>query len=547
MIFKRYFAPAMVLTWFAAVGVLSASETPKTEMGTIHFPNSGAPEAQEQFIRGVLALHNFWFEEAEEAFKKAEEKDPDFALAYWGEAMSYNHPLWTQQDIAAARKTLGRLGKTRTERLAKAPTEREKAYLSTLEVLYGPGDKLSRDKAYSKSMRRLMERFPEDDEAKVLYALSLLGTVRRGDEGFSRQMKSAAILADVFKSNPDHPGVAHFTIHSFDDPEHAPLALDAAELYARIAPEAPHALHMPSHIFIQHGMWDRVVQSNQEAYAASEKWMERKNLSLAKKDFHSLAWGQYGDLQLGHYEKARKKVEVVEAVADKTGDSRAAYDAKTMHARVVVESRQWEKLPLPETSATTGGPDSLLKIIASRSAPNVLLAAGMSAVHMGDLEKAQDAANRLMALRDATNEKGETYRARSLDIMVKELSALIEFGRGRQEQGLDLAKQAAILEASMDPPSGPSYPLKPSHELYGELLLEAKEYEEAKEQFETALLRMPKRSLSLLGLGRAASNLGDLETASEAYQALRSNWQTSDPKNPDLEEVRGFKTSDDGN
>ncbi len=297
--------------------------------------------------------------------------------------------------------------------------------------------------------------------------------------------------------------------------------LDAAELYARIAPEAPHALHTPSHIFIQHGMWDRVVHSNQEAYAASEKWVERKNFSLAKTDFHRLAWGQYGDLQLGHYEQARKKVEVIEAVAEKTGDSKAAYDAKTMYARLVVKSRRWEELLLPETSATTGGPDSLLKIIASRSAPNVPLAAGMSAVHMGNPEKAQDAVHRLMALCDATNEKGETCRARNLDIMVKELSALIEFERGRQEQALDLAKQAAILEVN--------------------------EYEEAKEQFETALLRLPKRSLSLLGLGRAASNLGDLETASEAYEALRWNWQTSDPRNPDLEEVRGFKTSDDGN
>jgi hypothetical protein len=158
--------------------------------------------------------------------------------------MSYNHPLWAEQDVPAARAALMKLAPTRAARADKAPTERERGYLEAVEILYGEGDKLERDRAYSKAMGRLAERL-EDDEAKVLYALSLLGTVRPGDKGFSRQMKSAALLADVARRNPNHPAAAHFTIHSFDDPEHAPLSLAAADLYARIAPGPPR-LHMPT-------------------------------------------------------------------------------------------------------------------------------------------------------------------------------------------------------------------------------------------------------------------------------------------------------------
>lgn len=541
---KSTFTRAAVGLLLMAVGSGQAAARPETDMGTIYFPNSGAPEAQEHFIRGVLALHNFWFEEAEEAFQKAQSVDPDFALAYWGEAMSYNHPLWSEQDMAAARKALQRLGKTRAERFAKAQTEREKAYLGAIETLYGQGDKLTRDKAYSKAMRRLSERFFDDDEAKVFYALSLLGTVRRGDQGFFRQVKSGALLAEIYKRHPDHPGVVHFIIHSYDDPEHAPLALEAAEVYAQVAPESPHALHMPSHIFIQHGMWDRVVLSNKEAYAASEKWVERKNLSLAKKDFHSLEWGQYGNLQRGQYEKARTKTEITRDVAEKTQDSRTVSYTGTMQARVIVESRQWEDMALPEVS-TTKGTESSARAFRYRSTPNVLLAAGMSAAYTGNLSKAEEAASRLKILRDGNQEQGRDYQSRDLDVMYKELSAIVLFEQGKKEDALKLAGEAAAQEETMDPPSGPPHPLKPSHELYGELLLAAGQYDEAKKQFEIALLRMPDRSLSLLGLGRAATHLGDVETATEAFTALQRNWANSDANNPDLAAVGGYKTSED--
>ena len=510
-------------------------------MGVISFPNSGAPEAQDQFIRGVLALHNFWFEEAEEAFKKAEGIDPAFALAYWGEAMSCNHPLWAEQDMAAARGALTRLGQTRAERKARAKTEREQAYLEAVEILYGEGDKLERDKAYAKAMGRLAERFPTDDEAKVLYALSLLGTVRPGEKGVSRQMKSAALLADVQQRNPNHPAAAHFTIHSFDDPEHAPLALRAADLYAQIAPEAPHALHMPTHIYIQLGMWDRVLASNDAAYGASVKWVERKGLSLAKRDFHSLEWGQYGALQLGQYAKARDMVPFVEAVATQTGDARAQGYTATMRARYVVESRRWEDLPLPEapsaaTAATAGARTT--GVYGSRA--NQLAAAGLSAAHLGNHAKAEDAARRLRTLAQMRKDAGSAYDAQPIEIMATQIEGLSKFLKGDKQVGLEQLAAAAQLEERLDPPNGPAYPIKPSHELYAEALLEAGRGREAQLAFETTLSRMPRRSLSLLGLARAALGSGDAETAAEAYGQLSSIWAMADPGR-ELDEAKGFR------
>ena len=524
----------------SAVTLMHAEvEASETRMGTVSFPNSGKAEAQESFIRGVLALHNFWFEEAEEAFKKAQEIDPGFALAYWGEAMSYNHPLWSEQDLSAARAALQKLGASRAERSAKARTDRERAYLEAVEVLYGEGDKLERDRAYSKLMGRMAERFPEDDEAKVLYALSLLGTVRPGDKGFTRQMKSAAILADVQQRNPMHPGAAHFTIHSFDDPEHAPLGLRAADLYAQIAPEAPHALHMPTHIYVQLGMWDRVLASNEAAYAASVKWVERKGLSPTKRDFHSLEWREYGALQLGQYDKARDLVPLAEEVAAQTGDARVRFSAVAMRARYVLESRRYADLPLPElpTAPVTGAQAHWI----NASLNYQISAAGLSAAHLGQYDKAEEAARRLRSRAQMRKDGGASaYDVQPLEIMAAEIEGLAWFLKGDTQRGLERLLAAAQGEEGMDPPSGPSSPIIPAHELYGEALLQAGRGREAQKAFETALQRMPRRSLSLLGLARAAHAIADEETAADAYGQLATSWAAADPSR-ERDEVRGFR------
>src|SRR5579872_4250903 len=228
------------------VALIATATLGAQALGTISFPTSGAAAAQASFIEGVKDLHSFEFDEAAEAFHKAQQIDPAFALAYWGEAMSYNHPLWAQQDQPAAKKALERLAPTLDGRLSKAPAEKEKAYLEAVnQLFYAPGDKLARDNAYSDAMAHMYERWPSDHEVSIFYALSLLGTVRPQDKGFRRQALAASIAIKVFQDNPQHPGAAHFIIHAFDDPDHAILALPAARAYAKIAPSAAHALHMP--------------------------------------------------------------------------------------------------------------------------------------------------------------------------------------------------------------------------------------------------------------------------------------------------------------
>jgi hypothetical protein len=241
---------------------LAVAQAPR--LGTITFPNSGAPAAQEPFIRGVLYLHSFEFGPAAAAFREAQQADPGFALAYWGEAMSYNHALWGEWDDDAAHAVLERLGPTAEARRATAPTHREQMYLDAVEALWAGGPKPQRDTAYAHTMEQLVRAHPDDDEARAFWSLAILGL-----SGTTRvvpsYMRGAAIAQEVFERNPDHPGAAHYLIHSFDDPTHAPLGLPAARAYSRIAPDAAHAQHMTTHIFLALGMWDDVVSQNEIA------------------------------------------------------------------------------------------------------------------------------------------------------------------------------------------------------------------------------------------------------------------------------------------
>ncbi|MCG8469517.1 MAG: hypothetical protein MJB57_15145, partial [Gemmatimonadetes bacterium] len=274
------------------------------DVGVIDFPTSATGEAQRYFLRGVSILHSFGWKQAREQFHAAQEIDPDFAMAYWGESLAYNHPLVSQMDPTEPRAALERLGATREARLAKAPTDREKGFLEAVEILWGDGDHIARRVGYMEAMEDLHEAYPDDSEVAAFYSLALLGAVAAtGDLSQRLNVRAGTIALNLFEENPLHPGAAHYTIHSFDNPLMAPLALEAAHAFAEIAPAVSHARHMPTHIFIQHGMWDLVSWNNQYAYdAAVELWQPGDAVGDG---VHALDWGQYGDLQMGDYEKAR--------------------------------------------------------------------------------------------------------------------------------------------------------------------------------------------------------------------------------------------------
>ena len=255
-------------------------------VGVVHFANSGAQRAQPAFQRGLALLHDFEYAAARREFQRAETLDPSFAMAVWGEALTYNHTLWHEQDTAAARAAMAKLGATPEQRVARGRTAREREYLSSLEKLYGPGDKAQRDAAYSAALGDLSHRYPNDLDAKALYALSLLGLSPERD--VRTYMRAAAEAEEVLEVDKHHPGALHYLIHAYDDPAHARLGLRAARLYAEVAPGASHAQHMTSHIFFALGLWDDAIKANEASVRVAEAQGEHA--------YHSLLWLEYAYL-----------------------------------------------------------------------------------------------------------------------------------------------------------------------------------------------------------------------------------------------------------
>src|SRR3984893_15092130 len=443
------------------------------QLGSISFPTSGAAAAQPKFIEGVKDLHSFEFDEAAVAFHEAQQIDPNFALAYWGDAMSYNHPLWAQLDLPAAKKALERLAPTLEGRLAKAHTDKEKAYLEAVnELFYAPGDKLARDNAYSDAMARLYDRWPADNEVSIFYALSLLGTVPPADKGFRRQALAASIAFKVFQENPNHPGAAHFIIHAFDDPDHAILALPAARVYAKIAPAAPHALHMPSHILVQLGMWQDVVASNIVAHRAARDLVERMHLPEGREDFHTLSWLEYANLMLGKIDDARQNVDLAKQAADRNPkNANIGQQYHSMLARYILETGKWEKIPLEgakEAGAEHESMPGMPGMGARYSGEGAwIFIAGLSAAKLGDADEADQARVKLSAMRKSVESGGDPYAAKPFAIMENEVASAANLERGKKAGAVLLAKQAADIESTLAAPSGPPEPIKPALEFYG--------------------------------------------------------------------------------
>jgi tetratricopeptide (TPR) repeat protein len=482
--------------FLAALSMATFAQKPATpELGTIHFSSSAKPAAQAPFLTGVKALFNFEFDIAADAFQQTQKADPDFALGYWGEAMSYNHPLWAQQDLAAARKVMERLGPSAAARSAKAPAGKERMLVESLDVLFGGApDKLTRDIAYADAMKRIHEANPQDDEIATFYALALLGTARPGDKSIRNAMQAAAICEGIFQRNPNHPGAAHFIIHSFDDPDHAILALPAARAYSKIAPSAAHALHMPSHIFVQLGMWDDVIASNVVAYKAADDLATKKSLPRGREDGHTISWLQYAYLQEGKFDEAAKTLATFKAIADKDPAPNVRDVYAGMKARQVIESEKWEKLPLGSGAVRDGGAPGYDGNAA------YVFAAGFSAAHLNDLETAKRALEILTAMQKQAESGSNAYRAKPFAVMAKEVASGIAHMEKNTAEADRLLKEATAIEATMDAPSGPPEPIKPSFELYGQFLNATGRAKEAAAQFQQALLRMPNRRLSVDGL-----------------------------------------------
>ncbi|MDP9193717.1 MAG: hypothetical protein M3P06_18640 [Acidobacteriota bacterium] len=496
-------------------------------VGVVAFANSGKPEAQEPFLRGMALLHNFEYPTAATAFREAQAADPSFAMAYWGEAMTYTHPIWFRQDGAAARAALQRLGATPAERLAKAGTERERDYLRTLDVLYGEGEKNARDFLYADAMASLHAKYPGDVDATAFYALAILGTAHEGRD-FGTYMRAASLLEEVFPANQQHPGVLHYLIHSYDDPVHAPLGMRAARLYGAVAPEAGHALHMTSHIFIAMGMWDDVIDANRRAIAVVNR--QRAARSRPPGDCgHYPTWLHYGLLQKGNDEEAVKALEACRAsafienfTAGGPGDSRTnrLEEFATMRAHHIASA---DALPSKDAIAI---PDGVAAPVAQFT---LVYGDLLAAARRNDVATLKTSAVRLRALQKAAVDAGDEGTAANptariaAEVMVQEADALLlvvteKPESAKRDEALKILEAAAKAERSMPIEFGPPVVPKPAAELYADQLLAAGRAADAAAAYQSVLERTPGRKPALEGLllaQKASGKTPDVKTKSK--------------------------------
>jgi tetratricopeptide (TPR) repeat protein len=474
------------------------------KLGTIDFPTSGSPAAQPHFIRGVLFLHSFEYESAAEEFREAQHLDSGFAMAYWGEAMTYTHPVWNEQDVAAARQVLNRLASTAEARKAKARTHREQMYLAAVESLYGDGSKARRDTTYSAAMQQLVGAHPDDMEAQAFYALSLLG-LNQGVRDVPTYMRAAAIVEPIFEKNPDHPGAAHYIIHAYDDPAHAPKGFKAARAYSKIAPGAAHAQHMTTHIFLAMGMWDDVASQNEIAVGHDhDTWTPN----------HYTIWLHYAYLQQGRYARAKEMLEMMRQHAGAKPPVRQLWGLADMRGQYLIDTEDWRS---PITSWNID--PSPLGDDGRRYWASVT---GYAAIKRGDRASAESALKVLSEVDSADKDESPNY------VMELEVKALMRLADGAREEAVTLMREATKRADALPVDFGPPSIVKPPHELFGEILLELGRAKEAQGEFRKALELAPKRARSLLGLARASAVAGDSKSAREASTELRAIWHGAD-------------------
>jgi tetratricopeptide (TPR) repeat protein len=447
--------------------------------------------------------------------------------------MTYKQTLWRREDGPAARAALRRLGASPAARAAKAGTPAEKELLAAVDILFGDGEARARHQKYADAMGRLYERDRDDPDVAALYALALMGTMSRSLIGYGdaheghvpglagNQVQSdvAGILERVLQRHPDHPGALHYLLHNYDDPAHASLGLAAASRLAAIAPDSSHARHMPSHIFLQLGMWRDAAASDRAAFDTSAAWVARKQLGPALRNYHALTWLQYELLQRGKYGEAWNTIGEIKPVVDTSGQLPLLSSLSSMRARFVVETRRWNLMAYERNFANV----------------DELFAIGMSAARSGNETLARMAREGL-ATRAQSEREGDLRPA--IAIMEQEVAALIELAAGRTDEAVRILRAATSAELQLPPPLGLPAPVKPAPELLGEVLFEAGRPGEAVEPFEQALGRNRNRSLSVLGLARAHAAVGGSEASRRRYRELLANFDEADSGLPEVEEAR---------
>ena len=520
--------------------------------GKVDFPVTCAKQAQPEFTRGVALLHSFFYEEARRAFTSVAEQDPKCAMAQWGIAMTWWHPIWTPPtptEMSAGKAAIDQAMKMGTQ------TDRERGFINALNIYYntpdgsaaaevgqschGPVGPRDRVVPYEKAMRQLYDKYPNDFEVATFYAFAVLavGYATPSDTTLSKQLEAAALLEKLWKQNPNHPGVVHYLIHAYDYPQFAERALPAAKSYASIAPWVPHALHMPSHIFTRLGMWPESVASNRASADASRAYATMRNRDATEaEELHALDYLVYSYLQQAQDSKAKEIVDFA-ATVRKTNpelEFSGAYALASMPSRYALERSDWNSaatLNIPNVPHWSAFPFMEALIEYSHA---------LGRAHTGDLDGARKAIARMQQLRDATKEAKFDYFKQHLELQMQAASAWIAYAEGKKDEAIDALRRSADAEDVLGKHPVSPGALVPIREQLGSLLLEVGRAKEAGAEFQAALKIYPGRFRGLYGAALAAEQTGDKQSAQSLYAKLAAQTAKSDAARDELKRIREF-------
>ncbi len=497
----------LITTILALTILLSCKQNKPNQdtLGIVDFEVSGKKDALPFFEKGLLLLHSFEYVDAREAFLKARQEDPQMAMAYWGEAMTYNHSLWQQQDYEAAQVTLFKLDSTNAK---KNISQLEKDFITSVKILYQPKKtKAERDIAYSSFMEDLHKKYPNNQEVAAFYALSLLGAVPEGRDD-DMYGKGAIIAQGILKENPNHPGALHYLIHSYDDPDHASLALDAANSYSKVAPDASHALHMPSHIYVAMGMWDEVIASNIDSYQASVTRKQNKDLDNDALGYHAFHWLEYGYLQKNNEAEAKKMVLELKQLAEEKPSKRARVHLVFLKGTYLNETDDWDgdiaDLPVEISDLNISVRSKYHFLEGMKAYKNKDSMALKSIIERMNQDEKRES---YILVEGSSNLCSNVSRDEATEMDLKEsiirqeqlLGLLADLKRDPELAETHFLKSIEV-ENSISYSYGPPAIQKPTHELYADWLISQNRLEEAAAQYKLSLKKGPKRLRALDGI-----------------------------------------------
>lgn len=506
-----------------------ADASPDT-LGTVTFPISCKPTVQHLFERAVAMLHSFWYEASIEAFQKVVAQDPKCSMGYWGIAMSEWRPLWYAPDATALEAGWAAIEKAK---VAGAQSDRERGFITALEFFYRDGarvDNATRVAAYEKAMEQLHDRFPDDREVTAFYGLALIAAASPKDKTYAKQKKAAVLLQQVFDAQSDHPGASHYIIHAFDYPELAQLGLPAARNYSRIAPAAPHALHMPSHIFTRLGLWRDSIASNIASERAAKDYEAKMRMDGAwDEQLHAMDYLAYAYLQLGQDRDAKAVLDELRAIKKVQPENvKTAYAFAELPARYALERRNWV-----EAAATPSLHESSLKW------PSGLIsfARGYGLARLGDLPGAHRELTALERAERETQPK-DPFWSDYIEALRRGLEAWIMHSEGQELAARRLMRSAADLEDATEKHPAMPCSMLPMRELLGELLLEEHDGKQALVEYEVALRLAPHRLAALFGAARAADAAGDAAKAKSYYGQIVEQCDRADGDRAEIRQAR---------